>query len=56
MVEVLQSIDLDEKDVRVIVNLYWNQEATVKLQDERTELVRILWGLRQGCVLSPPPF
>lgn len=53
MVEVLQRIGLDEKDVRVIVNHYWNQEATVKLQGESTEPIRILRGVRQGCILSP---
>lgn len=53
MIKALQSIGLDQKDMRVIRNLYWNQEATVKLQGESTYPVRILRNVRQGCVLSP---
>ena len=33
-VEVLQNIGLDDRDVRVIGNLYWNQEASERIQGE----------------------
>lgn len=29
---------MDEKDVRVIRNLYWDQEATVKYGTERAQI------------------
>ena len=53
MVEILRSIGLDDKDLRIIVNLYWNQSASVSLENDSTEEVRIRRGVRQGCVLSP---
>lgn len=53
MVEILKGIGLDDKDLRIIVNLYWNQSASVRLDRENTEEVDILRGVRQGCILSP---
>lgn len=51
--EILENIGLDDKDLRIIVNLYWNQSASVRLGRENTEDVDILRGVRQGCILSP---
>lgn len=53
MIDVLKNIGLDEKDLRIITNLYWNQSASVRLGEENTDEIRILRGVRQGCILSP---
>lgn len=53
MVEVLKKIGISEKDLQIIVNLYWNQTAVLRVDGEHTEEVKILRGVRQGCILSP---
>lgn len=53
MINILNDADLDDKDLRIISNLYWNQTACMRLDDEQTEQVKILRGVRQGCILSP---
>ena len=56
MMEMLGEIGIDGKDKRMIMNLYWNQKATVQIGEEQTEWVEIKRGVRQGCVLSPDLF
>lgn len=54
MMEVLRNTGMDDKDLRIIRNLYWNQTATVKINvEEQTNELNILRGVRQGCILSP---
>jgi len=54
MIQVLKGTGMDDKDLRIIQNLYWNQTATIKNNagDETTETVNILRGIRQGCIIS----
>ena len=56
MAQMLTQIGVDSKDVRMIVNLYWEQRAAVRINSEKTDWVRIERGVRQGCVLSPDIF
>lgn len=54
LIEILQHIGLDDKDIAVLRTLYWNQYATVKIDgDQETDEIPIRRGVRQGCVLSP---
>lgn len=53
MTELLKNIGLDSRDICIIGNLYWNQKASVKVDDRMTEEIKIKRGVRQGCVLSP---
>lgn len=53
MIEILKNVGIDDKDRRIITNLYWNQTASVRVDGDHTETVKILRGVRQGCVLSP---
>ena len=53
MIEVLQRIGLDDKDIRFIANLYWNQRATIRIDGQLSEEICIRRGVRQGCILSP---
>src|SRR5579872_502632 len=48
--------DLGGKDIRLARNLYWNQSAPIRHQNELGEFTSIKRGVRQGCVLSPDLF
>ena len=54
--EMLETLDIDGKDLRVIRNLYWDQTAAVKIEGEYTDFKHIKRGVRQGCVMSPDLF
>ena len=56
MIKILEEISLDSKDIRVITNLYWKNEAAFKVGDQLSEWTEIHRGVRQGCVLSPDLF
>ncbi|KAI5752582.1 hypothetical protein M8J77_018365 [Diaphorina citri] len=53
LIEILKRKQIDSRDIRIIANLYFNQNASVLIQSKLTELVDIKRGVRQGCVLSP---
>ena len=54
--KILGEVGLDAREIRVISNLYWDQEAAVKVEEELTEYQSIVRGVRQGCVMSPDLF
>ena len=56
MIKMLEKIKLDNKDIRVIKNLYKDQEAAIRVENELTEWIKIKRGVRQGCVWSPDLF
>ena len=56
MLEMLRRIGADSRDIRVIRNLYYEQKAAVRVENELTDKVDIKRGVRQGCVLSPDLF
>ena len=47
---------VDEKDMRMIRKLYYQQMVVVKVGNVLTEFVDIKRGARRGCVLSPDLF
>lgn len=53
LAQILKSIGVNAEDLRFITNLYWNQTAEVRVDQRTTEQIKILRGVRQGCVLSP---
>ncbi|KAL1458712.1 hypothetical protein WDU94_008838 [Cyamophila willieti] len=53
MVDILEKIGIDAKDLNLITNLYWNQTAVLRVDGELTEEVKIQRGVRQGCIISP---
>jgi hypothetical protein len=53
MLEILKGIGVDWRDRRLIMNLYMNQTAVVKIQQEYSDEGEIGRGVRQGCSLSP---
>ena len=54
--KLLKNIRIDDKDYRIIYNLYRNQRGAVKLPAGLTEWTEINRGVRQGCVMSPDLF
>ena len=50
---ILREIDVDWRDRRLIVNLYMQQRAVVKVLQEHSEESEFGRGVRQGCCLSP---
>ena len=54
--EMLNQLDVDGKDLRVLRNLYWDQTAAVRVDGELSEYTNIKRGVRQGCVMSPDLF
>ena len=56
MLKMLADIQVDDHDIRLIRNVYYQQKAAVKVGDELTDTVDIRRGVRQGCVLSPDLF
>jgi hypothetical protein len=53
MLKILRNIGVDWRDRRLIMNLYMNQKAVVKIQQEFSDESEIDRGVRQGCCLSP---
>ena len=56
MICMLDQIGIDDKDFRIIQNLYYEQTASVKINDKVGDFTPIQRGVRQGCVLSPDLF
>ena len=53
LIQCLEKIGVDGRDIRVIANLYWHQKAAIRIQNELSPFTSIQRGVRQGCVLSP---
>lgn len=56
MIECLQEIGIDGKDLQIIAKLYWEQTAVVRTEKGVTSEFNIKKGVRQGCILSPSLF
>lgn len=52
----LETTGIDNRDLRLIQNIYWEQKASVLVDDNETDKIIIQRGVRQGCVLSPTLF
>ena len=56
MMDLLQSLDVDQAELRLLISLYWNQTAAVRCDDDISAWTSIKQGVRQGCVASPHLF
>ena len=51
-----EDINIDDNDVRIIQNLYYNQRASVRERNSEVQTTNIKKGVRQGSALSPDLF
>lgn len=56
LLKMLHRVGIDDKDLQLIQNIYFEQSAAICLGDEMSEWINIKKGVRQGCVLSPDLF
>ena len=57
LMTMLEGLEIDGKDLRLVRNLYWDQTAAVRIGGELGEWKSIRRrGVRQGCVMSPGLF
>ena len=56
LVELLQSLDVDDADTRLLTNLYWTQTTAVRCDKDLSQWMSIKQGVRQGCLASPHLF
>ena len=56
LTQCLCDIGVDEKDIQIIRNLYWDQTASVRIMNELSDDIRIQRGVRQGFVAYPNLF
>ena len=50
LLTILIRLDIGRKDLRIIRNLYYKQNAAVRVDNELMDYVKIRRGVRQGCV------
>ena len=56
LLQLLNKIGIDYKDLRLIQALYYEQTANVKIGNDLTGETQIKKGVEQGCVLFPDLF
>lgn len=54
--DILAGLYIDGKDLRVLRNIYWEQEAAIRVDNDISQYRPICRGVRQGCVFSPDLF
>lgn len=53
LMKLLEEKNLDRRDIAIILNLYYNQRASIRVERQSSEEIEIKKGVRQGCILSP---
>ena len=56
LVDLLQSLDIDQAELQLLSSLYRNQTTAVRCDDVISAWMSIKQGVRQGCVPSPHLF
>ena len=56
LIEFFKTTDIDQSDIALIANLYWEQDTKIRIGNDMSESLKIKRGVRQGCVLSPSLF
>ena len=52
MIECLQEIEIDKKELHITANMYWEQSAVVRTELGTTIELETKKGVSQGCVQS----
>ena len=53
---MFEETGIDHIGRRIVCNVYWYQEATLKVEEYQTENQKLRRGVRQGCVILPHLF
>ena len=56
IMSILDSLNIDGKDLRIVRNIYWEQTAAMRIGNDLNAFQDIKRGVRHGCVLSPTFF
>ena len=56
MMSILDSLNIDGKDLRIVRNIYWEQKAAMRIGNYLSAFQDIERGVRQGCLLSSDLF
>jgi len=56
LIKCLETTDIEENDIAIISNLYWQQQTKIRIDNNISDPLNIQRGVRQGCVLSPALF
>jgi len=56
LLEMLDNIGIDDKELRLVQNLYFDQLAAIRVNEVTSKWTPIKKGVRQGCVMSPDLF
>ena len=56
IMSILDSLNIDGKDLRIVRNIYWEQTAAMRIGNDLSAFQDIKRGVRQGWVLSPDLF
>ncbi len=56
LLNTLMNLDINRKDIRIIQNVYWDQTACIRIDNELSNYIKIERGVREGCVFSPDLF
>lgn len=53
LIGILKNTGIDDRDIRIIGNLYLKQTANIKIGNSPTNEISIQRGVRQGCIIYP---
>jgi len=53
---MLELLDIDVKEINLIADLYWRQQACVRISGSFSEWFTVECGLLHGCNMSPDLF
>ena len=52
--ERLKRFSVDITDIGIMINLYWQWGAVIRIGDDKSYWIKIKRSVKKGCVLSPP--
>ena len=56
IMSILDGLNIDGKDLRIVRNIYWEQTAAMRIGNDLSAFQDIKRGVRQGYACYPPTF